>query len=516
MTQGTKRKADALDESVLEPHTNGFYIKIAPDKSMTGVDGTMTRLCASVAGQIYNSSKAEDFNLSIGDIEADVVHFEDHGTPYEGVTPNMAAVVRGSTMILGWQGSTTISDFIADFNMVPIVSSRWSKVSKEIKVHAGFAANVDNDFALLDSELVKKMEEHKITELIMTGHSLGGAIAQVAQLCVQAALHDKTSVWSQYKENLAPTFSVRTVAFSAPMSISTVAPTSPKTTDFLKEVAAKSCNIIYHLDVIPRAFSQLKFIDDALKNVIEGIDGSDVFKKLNLPQFASMFVNVQEAILDQYKGVKESKATKPIIDVAKTFNHYGNVIHYENDAAQPVIYRDFNHDEASCDKKFSDLKWVPQDERMDHIGNLTHDHNNTVRGPGLGYNIPDDKLAGKCYMMDEFEILKGQHDIGSPIPFTDFNDCVKKAKEGMHTAAYAAVAVWDKNNTGEEKFNKPGTLYIKKCVPGKSEDAKSIGVSFWNKGSKNKATFWRTACLVDWTEEGEPSADIHDGVVELK
>lgn len=516
MTQGTKRKADVLEESAFEPETNGFYIKHAPDKAMTGVEQKMTRLCASVAGQIYNSSEASDFDLSIeGEIKADVVHFEDHGTPYEDVTPNFAVVVSGSTMILGWQGSTTISDFITDFHMVPVLSSRWSKVSKEIKVHGGFISIIENDLALLDTTIVQKMKDNKITELIMTGHSLGGALGQVAQLCVQAALHDETSIWSQYKKN-TPDFIVRTVAFSAPMSISTVAPTSLETTNFLKEVAAKSCNIIYHLDVVPRGFSQLEFIDGALKNIIDGIDGSAVFKSLGIPSLASIFVNVQDQVLDLYKEVKDNKSTQNIVEVAKTFNHYGNIIYYGSNAAQPVMYRDFNHDKASCDKSFSDLKWEPQDDRMDLVGNLTHDHNNTVRGPGLAYKIPDEKLAGKCYMMDEFEVLKNFNDVGSPIPFTSFSDCVKKAKEGMHSASYAAVAVWEKSENGKEKFKMPGTLYIKKCVPGKSEDAKSVGAGFWNKGVKNKATFWRTACLGDWVEERSPAADIHDGVVELK
>eukprot|EP00551_Chaetoceros_affinis_P019515 CAMPEP_0203729082 /NCGR_PEP_ID=MMETSP0092-20131115/15770_1 /ASSEMBLY_ACC=CAM_ASM_001090 /TAXON_ID=426623 /ORGANISM="Chaetoceros affinis, Strain CCMP159" /LENGTH=46 /DNA_ID= /DNA_START= /DNA_END= /DNA_ORIENTATION= len=46
---------------------------------MSGVDETMTRLCASIAGQIYGASKAEDFKLNVlFTIRADVVHFEDH------------------------------------------------------------------------------------------------------------------------------------------------------------------------------------------------------------------------------------------------------------------------------------------------------------------------------------------------------------------------------------------------------------------------------------------------------
>jgi len=519
MTQNKKRKASALHESHFEPVTKGFYIEKAPGEDMTGIDESMTRLCASVSGQIYSSSKAEDFKLSIGDIKAEVVHFEDHGSPFEHATPNLAVVVSGSTMILGWQGSSNISDFITDFHMVPIVSNRWSNISNEIKIHGGFASIIENDLALLDTTIVQLMNDQKpkITEVIMTGHSLGGALGQVAQLCVQAALHDESSIWSQYKKNIAPEFKVRTVAFSAPMSISTVpANRSQKTTDFLKEIADKSCNIVYHLDIVPRAFSLLSFIDKALKNVIEGVEGAEIFKQLNLPRVASVFVSVQDELAKVFTGVKENKDIVNIRAVAYTFNHYGNIIHYESNASQPIMYRDFNHNVATCDKKFSDLEWKDQDTRMNLIGNLTHDHNNTVRGPGLAYHICDDKLAGKCYMMDEFEVSKNSHDIGKPIRFTDFNDCVEKAKKAMHNASYAAVAVWDKSTNGKEKFKNKGTLYIKEGIPGKSKYASPLRGGFWYREVKNKATFWRTACLNDLIEKEAEGADIHKGVVELK
>ena len=482
---------------------------------MTGIDSSMTRLCASVAGQIYSSSQNSDFRLSIADIKADVVHFENHGDAYGGVTPDMAVAVSGTTMIIGWQGSSSVNDWITDSHIVPITSARWSNVSKEIKVHGGFASIIENDLECLDSLIVKKMEESKITELIVTGHSLGGALAQVAHLCIQAALHDESSIWSQYKKKEAA-FSVRAVAFSAPMSISTIASSiSAETKTFLDEIAARSCNIIYHLDVVPRLLSELDFINNALQNIIDGIDDKKVLSKLPFSSIISRFFNLSELAADKFEDLKESENIKPTIAVLKTFNHYGNIIYYQNDAAKPVVYRDYNHDEASCDKKFSNLKWEPQDIKKNIIGNLGHDHNQTVRGPGLAYNIPDVNLAGKCYTMDEFEIMKNNHDVRS-VQFTSFNDCVKKAKEGMINSSYGAVAVWDKATQGRAKFDRPGTLYIKKCVPGCSTNADAQGANWLNRGVKNKATFWRSAGLNDWVEEKSAAADIHDGIVELK
>merc|ERR1712038_1297699 len=137
----------------------------------------------------------------------------------------------------------------------------------------------------------------------------------------------------------------------------------------------------------------------------------------------------------------------------------------------------------------------------------------TVRGPGLAYNIPDHQITAKCYMMDEFEILRGNNDLHS-VEFENFNDCVKKAKEGTNNASYAVVAVWEKDDKDRKK---PGTLYIKKDVPGKSTNADVEGAPrFLRRGITNKATFWRTPALSDWIEEKSPAADIHDGVVELK
>jgi len=515
MSTGTKRKADSLEESPLKPETVGFYTKHTPDKIMTGVDENMFRLCASVAGQIYNSNKAEDFQLSIGNIKADVLHFEDHA-PLEEVTPNFVVAKSGSTLILGWQGSSSTADWFSNFSFSPILSNRWSNVSKEIRVHGGFAAIIENELALLETTIVKMMEEHKITEVIMTGHSLGGALAQVAQLFVQAALHNESSTWSQYKKNFAPGFAVRNIAFSAPSSICSIAssPVSPETTNFLKEVATNSCNTIFYMDIVPRLLGQLSFVKLALENLIDGVDSRKLFRSLNIPAAAARFFDLQEMATDALDTTKEKLEAE--IKVLQKFKHYGNIIYYESDVSEPVVYRDFNHDKASSAKNFADLEWEPQDVSMNLVGNFgLHDHNHTVRGPGLAYNIFDEEPRTACYMMDEVEITKGV-DVGSPIPFTDFSDCVKKAKEAMHNASYAAVAVWDGSQTGKEKFENPGKLYIKKNVPGTSEAAGVRKAGRRNRDVYSKAVFWRNACLADWTEKGLSAANIHNGVMELK
>jgi len=162
-----------------------------------------------------------------------------------------------------------------------------------------------------------------------------------------------------------------------------------------------------------------------------------------------------------------------------------------------------------------DLKYRPQGKELNIIGNLTQYHLQTVRGPGLAYNIPDTHLGGKCYLMDEFEILKGTNDKYA-VEFNNFEECVALAKEHMHTPSYAAVAVFDTKDRGIEKFKSPGTLYIKSDIPGKSRNASAEQAGFLKWGVYNKVTFWRSAALADWVESGEPFADMHDGVVELK
>jgi len=529
MSTGNSNKRKA---TVLENQDNGFYIKHAPKKDMSGVDEPILKLCASVAGQIYGCksdvvSPKDHFDLPEG---AEVIHFENHGEPYCNVTPHMVVVVTGTTMILGWKGTATPSDALSDFHMLPVTSTRWSKISKQIKVHGGFFSAIENDLTNLEEFLVKTMEkqEPKITEIITTGHSLGGGLAQVAQLCIQAALLDKDSIWGKHKTNFEPSLTVRNVAFSAPASISTPSTVTDETKEFLNGIAAKSCNIVYGMDIVPRLIPpQRHFIDKAVNEILSKLPRSELIDALKLNgilKTVNMAVNVNQRILDAFNEQKTSETATCIQKVMRTFNHYGNILTYTDDSAEPVVYNDYVHDEASDHKKWSDMKWYSPYEKTDQFNNhFRHDHNQTVRGPGLSYSIKNETLlASKCYMMDECEIPRSYNEglnIVGKVEFKGFDDCVKKAKAGMINSGYAAVAVWDKvhSGIGRAKFDHPGTLYIKSTIPCKSDsaDARELGRVF-NRSSKNKTTFWRDYALKDYVESKDYAHDIHPGVIELK
>jgi len=520
-----KRKASELDEKY-DPNgeTYGHYTKIVPEESMTYVTKPMTRLCASVSGQIYAAENKEDFKLSTDEIIAKAIHYENHGDPFGNVTPPMAVVISGNIMILGWQGSTTISDGITDFHLVPVSSSRWAERSTEVKAHGGFLSVIENDLTCQESFLIKKMEEHKITEVITTGHSLGGGMAQVAHLCIQGELSNPNSAWSRYQEKV-PNFIVRSLAFSAPMSISTASSVKEDTTKFLHEVASRSVNIIFSMDIVPRGFSELEFIHAVIKDVIDDVNIPDVLKELNVSipgaGLVSRFIGAEKQIKDGFENLIQKDSVQNITSVCKTYRHYGNIIYYESDAAKPMLVRDYNHEPKITIKKFNDLKYSNKlSGSFDIIRYLTNDHLQTVRGPGLAYEIPQKSLAGKTYMLDGFEILEGYHDV-KHLDFNGKEDLIKKLKENMYLASYAAVAVWDnKNIATEDKFKDgaKGTLYFKDYVPGKSDDAKVDGGSWFGRSdTKHKATFWRTPALNDWVNSYTSiNSDKLPGIIELK
>ena len=76
-------------------------------------------------------------------------------------------------MILAWRGSSTAGNWISDANLPPVISCRWSGVSKNLRAHAGFFSFAESDICTHETKLLELMKQNEITEMIMTGHSLG-------------------------------------------------------------------------------------------------------------------------------------------------------------------------------------------------------------------------------------------------------------------------------------------------------------------------------------------------------
>lgn len=480
----------------------GFTFKHTPPKSMTHVDEAITRICSDMSARAYFLKNFDDFSFSSNGRNVEAIIYDDQGD-LNAALPTFAASVTGTTMILAWRGSSPYTNFVSDLNYPPVTSSKWGKITKNIRVHGGFLPFVENDFNIHEEKLLQVMEDKGITELIMTGHSLGGGIATVAQLSVEGQLQTAGNVWSDYKDKLAAAgkqFMVKTVAFSAPMAIVNTDINDAKTNAFMDQIAANSCNIIYDMDPVPHLPGNMKFLDDMVKNVIP-----QVSKEANdtvpwILGFTTWIIDVEDKLGGVLNKVKSSKDFNDILVILKKFHHYGNVIHYENDAALPKKYKSYT-DGKTGDDDFKKIEWQ---KSLHVIKDATVNHLCTCRGPGLSKHdsIPEEKRSSRLHWLNEHAILEGKNDVGEPIKVNGWEDCLKKTKENLVSPCMGAVVEWATEPSDKPMQEREGLLYIKSDIPKYSENAdlETDGGGFLFSRKLRATTFWRNVGLVDLKE----------------
>ena len=115
---------------------------------------------------------------------------------------------------------------------------------------------------MYEEEILSRIKSDGITELIFTGHSLGGGIAQVAHLLAKAQ--------GKYSD-----LSIKTVAFAAPMSIMPIPinkvggeESNDISKELLDEVGSNSINFVFSLDFVPRAYNNVSYLRDMFFEVL--------------------------------------------------------------------------------------------------------------------------------------------------------------------------------------------------------------------------------------------------------
>mmetsp|Transcript_18641 Transcript_18641/g.20500 ORF Transcript_18641/g.20500 Transcript_18641/m.20500 type:complete len:507 (-) Transcript_18641:303-1823(-) len=433
------------------------YIKYPPTKEMTGVSPFMTRLCATISADTYNTeNKKTDFsaiteigtsnkmvgtenqattggtnNDEMGSCqkystledtglkkEPEILLYENNGV-FEPTNPPYVVVVADQTLIIGWRGSANAMDWDRDFGFYISSSFRWQNVAKVVKVQGAYISMIEQFMVLHEDLILTTIKERNITEIILTGHSLAGGVAQVGHLWIEGSMNanyrPSTSSYPQWEE-LYGKVTVRTIAFEAPMTTVYLPSTSPTDTvmnakgiEFIQSCGANMCTTCYQMDIIPHCYGDMKFTLDMIQHMIdvddEDHDGQGLLKK----EFSHFLDRRLNQMLVEYTTGKKKSVISPYLKCANMFQHIGQIIHYETNNAPPKVYIDdittvvneihvnnglqlveffsTRTGNGSIDTllpKFSTMKYIPSGDSPTEVANIEYrNHEYIITGPGL-------------------------------------------------------------------------------------------------------------------------------------
>jgi hypothetical protein len=131
-----------------------------------------------------------------------------------------------------FRGSTTANDWLVDLSTAP---ANMSQSSTPSYVHSGFLSVVQSSFEKIKSTLSANNTVGEGYTLLVTGHSLGGATAQVF-----AWLYSKAPVTGLDLDKEIFTFAAPQILWSKPENINPIIPTTVVT------------NVVNKNDIVPR------------------------------------------------------------------------------------------------------------------------------------------------------------------------------------------------------------------------------------------------------------------------
>lgn len=338
----------SVPDTVWEGEEDGVFL-YHPTKEESGVEEDIFKLCCTISDQVYSKYSAKDFRLSTKEMKTEVLIYDDHGI-FNATSPPFIVTLTGKTMILGWRGTHDYSDVLTDVCACPHASFAWKKHAKYIKVQSAMAAIVIDDFLENGDEIIKLAKQHEVTEIITTGHSLGGALAQIGHLTLRGLIEDKSSEWNELDG-----ISIKSVGISAPMSIVLTKKPNRETEKFIDDLKDNSSNVVYKNDPIPRGYGFLSFIEEGIDDLSE--DSSNAM----LGGLFSKLLRVDKKVDDMIAKVKDGEKTKGLLKVFSRYIHLGNLIYYADENGKPRVLTDkgaFFKNTLGLKNTFRSVKYV--------------------------------------------------------------------------------------------------------------------------------------------------------------
>jgi len=398
-SSGGKEKTSKVEKI---PNQNDDVMPHIPSKDMTGVDPDITRLCATLSEALYDivppsknsisapryeempntvekkssendaddDDRAWNKSFSTKNLKVDTIFLDSHGALFASSAP-FAGIVAGDKLILGWRGTNSLIDALNDLAISPQSSIPLKKYRKHIKQQGAFLSMATNDLINNEEMILDTIEKYAIKEIVCTGHSLGGGLAQTAHLLLRGLSEDTSSSWSVLREK---EINVRSLNFEGPMTtvLCGGTATNPEAKTFIEAARENSCNFAFSNDFIPRGYGYMSFIIDLIDNVEEQAT-DDANKKVPWP--LSSYLDTDGKIGDMFDSTMNNEKIVDGVGVAIRYSHLGNVICYASHGAKPEVTRDYGPrpaapqqgSEHTTIRNFRDIKYIPVDRPIDGI-----------------------------------------------------------------------------------------------------------------------------------------------------
>jgi hypothetical protein len=234
-------------------------------------------ICALLSGLAYHVKTKDELKSALDYSKIEVKYYNrrpedptEEGNRKDGdreADLPVLSIIVGDKLYIAWRGSGEISDFITDLNAYVVASGFWYESFPHIGVHSGMHSIIHDQFVRgLHDRVLLLVNDHEIKEVIFTGHSLGGGIAQIALMAVMGLLKGK----SREEYSGLSKVKVTCKAFAAPMVFHyKEGDLSYEENRAISEFKNNAIIWVYDQDPVPRMPGHLDFWQPAVRHIIK-------------------------------------------------------------------------------------------------------------------------------------------------------------------------------------------------------------------------------------------------------
>jgi len=244
-------------------------------------------------------------------------------------------LVWNNTYYISFKGSTDLNDWFCNLGAAPSKGHWWKELHPHIEVHSGIGKAAEDFLRLYLNSICHNIRKQKVLNVFLTGHSLGGGVAQVVKLMLEGQVRSgfdmmtKSSTATRRKlteilKRNKPNVSVITFAAPSVFSFPKVTPRAEKDRqEVIKSIRHLIVNYVYALDVVPRLPAHVDFAKAALQCLSTDMVDSMVEDYWVVNFFFGQVIksSVKAFIVDKLRSYRK------VLNTELFYEHVG-VIHY--------------------------------------------------------------------------------------------------------------------------------------------------------------------------------------------